>query len=1103
MTGEQLLERLLVAGTRTLEKVGGVVDARVWNPANLVWHWVNRASPQLEGAILAQIPVLCSVWRYAGFWMGEGFHLPREVTMRTAIRNVFSSVPDVVPAAAVTRALALLLRRSRPAFVFMLATALVAVLLPASVQAQTLDVRHAFTSEYGRPGPLLQTADGSLYGGTDNGGRFGLGSIFVLRPNGSGWTYSTLWEFSGGDGISAGAGLTEGGDGFLYGVTDSGGSDVYVYGRTGAGTVFRIDPVSGALTTLHRFNGSDGMFPRRLIRGSDGQFYGTTRLSMSGGFSRDGTVFRMDPSGALTTLHVFTAAEGAFPYELAQGPDGNFYGTLAAGVSSGGAVFRMTADGAVTILHRFADFAGGHTPNAGLTLGSDNKFYGTTQYGGQDGGGVIFRIDSAGAFEVLYSFRYGNGNPAGLVEGADGTFYGRTELFDFQGTFFRLDPSGSVTTLHAFTPEDGGTPISGAILRGADGAFYGSTLGGYNFTGGTAWGTVFRIDSGGSLTTLHNFAGNGGIFPAAGLLLASDGSLYGTAEWGGSGTGTVFRINPSNSFEVVHRFVTDDLDGDYPRTALIQGSDGALYGTTLGGGADPGNAGTLFRIDSLGSLTTLHSFTLAEHCGDTPIDGAHPLAGLVQDPDGSFYGTAAGGWRFNCFGGDGTIFRLDPSGALTTLHRFSGGDGRYPESALVRGADGKYYGTTTEGGTFNLGTVFRIDKLGSFTTLYSFSGTDGSWPAGGLTLGSDGQLYGTTTWGGTYDWGTVFRIDEFGSLTTLHSFSGDDGGGLLAPLLQIGSSFYGTTSEGGAHGYGTIFKIGAGGSLTTLHHFAGSDGARPMGQLTWGSDGRLYGTASRGGPYGFGVVFALTLPPNTPTGSNVAVEDTDTPNTVKIVFDTVSAAGSTTVTPIDPATAGDVPGGFALLGSVAYQISTTAVFSGPITIAFVVPGAISEADFDDLIVLHNENGVLVDVTATSPARHYATRTIYATTGSFSPFYIARKGPRVSVLFDQTKAHRAGSTVPVKVALLNKTNVNISSTSIPLTVKNLIRVGANSTSPVIDAGQANADGTFRYDERLRGYIFNLSTKGLQPGRWVLSFYAGLDRSFEYLISFEVK
>lgn len=242
----------------------------------------------------------------------------------------------------------------------------------------------------------------------------------------------------------------------------------------------------------------------------------------------------------------------------------------------------------------------------------------------------------------------------------------------------------------------------------------------------------------------------------------------------------------------------------------------------------------------------------------------------------------------------------------------------------------------------------------------------------------------------------------------------------------------------------------------------------------------------------------------TPVGVNQTVVLSNT----TLTFAEVTAGGITTVAPIDPATAGEVPGGFAVSNSVAYEIHTTASFTGSVTLGFIVPAPISEADFNSLSILHSVNGTLVDVTATTPARNYASRTIYATTTSFSPFYLARSGPHIKALFDQTKAHKSGSTVPIELALLDVNNRNISSAGIVLTPRSLMRVSGNSSIPLVDDGDGDADDTFRFrnemeDDHGKGYVFNLKTKGFARGSYILSFYAGNNHSFFYTVKFELK
>jgi uncharacterized repeat protein (TIGR03803 family) len=358
----------------------------------------------------------------------------------------------------------------------------------------------------------------------------------------------------------------------------------------------------------------------------------------------------------------------------------------------------------------------------------------------------------------------------------------------------------TLTTLHSFNGGNGRSP-EGALVQGSDGNFYGTTpLGGPH-----SKGTAFKIDATGSLTTLHSFSGSpgDGAVPVAGLVQGSDGNFYGTTTSGGTFfQGTVFRMTPSGAITVLHSFNSFFGEGAVPFAGLVQGSDGNFYGTTAFGGAH--FKGTVFKIDATGNLTTLHSFS------GSPSEGATPVAALVQGSDGNFYGTtASGGQHFQ-----GTVFRITQGGALTVLHSFSGfpSEGAVPFAGLVQGNDGNFYGTTALGGTHSKGTVFNIDATGSLTTLHSFSGSpsEGANPVAGLVQGSDGNFYGTTALGGTHSRGTVFNIGATGSLTTLHSFSGSPGEGALpfAALVQgSDGNFYGTTALGGAHGVGTVFKL--------------------------------------------------------------------------------------------------------------------------------------------------------------------------------------------------------------------------------------------------------------------------------------------------------
>jgi uncharacterized repeat protein (TIGR03803 family) len=962
---------------------------------------------------------------------------------------------------------------------------LVAIGRPESARAQSYEILHSFNADAGWPNALLYTADGRIYGTTQLGGALAHGSVFVLTPNGIGFDFSTVWEFSGGDGGFPLDGVIQGSDGNFYGTTSQGGAN-------GGGTVFRISP-SGALTTLHNFAGSDGRRPGAgLVQGADGNFYGTTSDGGANGF---GTVYRIDNAGSFTVVHSFVGCEESAT-RLVQATDGYLYWSGSRNGCSHGAVFRIDTAGTVTTLYNFStswDGPDGFYPSQ-IIQGNDGAFYGTSQ-GGVLGGGTIFRIDGSGSLTVLHNFRTDEPAPSsGLAQGSDGSFYGVTK-----GGFsvFRLDGAGAFTTLHVFNDSEGKFLFSGVIV-GGDGSLYGSaSRGGPNLIG-----TVFQIDRFGAFSTVHSFANAEGYYSYAGLVRGSDGRFYGTTMEGGpDDKGAFFRVDTSGLFSTLYTFNPGESDAYWydlvPDGALVEGGDSSFYGTTAGGGND--GRGTVYRVDAFGTFSVLHTFNSND-------DGA-PTAGLVAGPDGNLYGTTS----------YGTFFRIDGTGLLTTLHTFGGVES--PRGALTLGSDGSFYGTTIRGPAYGqYGSVFRVDLSGALTVLHAFSGgDDGGHPAGGLVRRIDGSVYGTTTDFFTEPYevsignGTVFRIDASGSLTTLHRFTGNDGTRPSAKLVEaIDGYLYGTTLKGGAYGCGTIFRISPTGLLTTIHHFTGDDGSTPVGALVQDTDGRFYGTTRFGGPSwnghpttGGGVVFRFTPPPNTVAGEDVPVEVLTAPNPTTLVFDNVITDGATTVTAIDPATVGDVPGGFAVSGSVAYEVHTSATFSGPITIAFVVPGPMTEAEFNTLAVLHNDNGVLVDVTASSPARNYQTRTIYAITNSLSPFYIVRAGPHISMLFDRAKAYKSGSTVPVKLRLLDSGNVNVSSPNTTLTARSLIRIGGSTATSVLDAGSANPDNTFRYDASLGGYIFNLSTKGLASGRYALSVWAGADRAFSYNIVFEVR
>jgi uncharacterized repeat protein (TIGR03803 family) len=405
--------------------------------------------------------------------------------------------------------------------------------------------------------------------------------------------------------------------------------------------LFCATPLSAqTITRLHSFSGPDGADPTAgLVQTTDGNLYGTTN---SGGPYNDnnvcypkdigcGTIFRMTPSGTLTTVYSFCAqsncSDGANPQAgLVQAGDGNLYGTTyAGGAVGGGTVFRISLSGELTTIYNFCSQPAcedGAYPVSGLIQARDGELYGTAEQGG---------FDAANS-------------------PCDVSFFGC-------GTVFKITLTGTMATLYTFCSQpscvDGANP-AGGLIQAADGNFYGTTIGGGsagNVCDGNfqlpGCGTVFRLSAAGALTTLYSFCSQtncaDGTAPRASLVQASDGDFYGTTWQGGDnsqcpspGCGTVFLITPTGTLTTLHRF-TGQSDGGNPQAPLIQATDGSFYGTTA--------ADTVFKITPKGSVTT---YPLTE------TNGLDPEAAVVQDTLGSFYGTASAGGTDE----DGTVFAL-------------------------------------------------------------------------------------------------------------------------------------------------------------------------------------------------------------------------------------------------------------------------------------------------------------------------------------------------------------------------------------------------------------------------------------------------------------
>ena len=291
--------------------------------------------------------------------------------------------------------------------------------------------------------------------------------------------------------------------------------------------------------------------------------------------------------------------------------------------------------------------------------------------------------------------------------------------------------------------------MSGLTLA-KDGNLYGTTYGAAGCTGsGAGCGVLFRISLSGEYQRLFTFSGTEGGLPQAGVIQAKDGLLYGTTTKGGYDGryvygGTVYKVRPGSTQPAyVHLFTR--TDGVAPSCDLIQGQDGALYGTAFAGAT---GTGSVFRLTTGGAFTLLHTFAVA--------DGAYPIAGLTPAADGTMYGTTSSGGQYNL----GVVYKITPAGVFSIIHTFTLTEGGKPYGNLLLANDGNLYGTANQGGR-NYGTVFKLTPAGSLTVLHTFGEItgDGAYPTAGLIQASDGRLYGTTKSGGPQNKGTVFRLD--------------------------------------------------------------------------------------------------------------------------------------------------------------------------------------------------------------------------------------------------------------------------------------------------------------------------------------------------------
>ncbi len=487
------------------------------------------------------------------------------------------------------------------------------------------------------------------------------------------------------------------------------------------------------------------------------------------------------------------------------------------------------------------------------------QLWGMTQGGGQSGGGSVFKTDAYGNNEIVepgFFVKVNGANPAmtNLLQASDGMLYGMTSGggVNNMGVVFQFDPLTSAYTVKLdFAGTANGSNPQGSLIQASDGLFYGMT-----YEGGAAnFGVLFQFDPVSSLCTKKiDFDGTStGSNPQGTLMQASDGFLYGMTNSGGANNeGVLFRFDPVTSSLTDLMDFSGTANGSFPQSALTQAPNGMLYGTTSQGGTK--GFGVLFQFDPVAlSCTKMLDFT-----GNA--NGSSPIGSLILATDAKLYGTTFQGG----VNGYGTLFQFDPavSGFSKLLDLTGHTNGDFPMGSLIQAPDGKFYGTTYQGGLNGFGVLFQFDAAtSSYSNKLDFDrSTNGSNPQAGLTLAADGNLYGMTNAGGVANMGVLFQYVTSSSgfvkkLDFDYAVTGNNPYGSLVKAAD--GKLYGLAYGGGASNMGVLFQLDpANSTYAKMFDFDGAaSGSSPQGSLVQASDGNLYGMTYGGGANGMGILF--------------------------------------------------------------------------------------------------------------------------------------------------------------------------------------------------------------------------------------------------------
>jgi uncharacterized repeat protein (TIGR03803 family) len=733
-------------------------------------------------------------------------------------------------------------------------------------------------------GTLVQAGDGKLYGMTHEGGTNGTGVIFSFDPLSV--IYTKLRDLDSYNGAGPYGSLIQAIDGKLYGMTHEGGSN-------GLGVIFNFDPSISIYSKLKDFEGNDGSAPYgNLMQASDGRLYGMTH---EGGSRNLGVIFSFDPSSSrYTKLKDYNGANGASPYygsafiqvkecdtftTYYSDADGDGYGNLADSTRAcsqpAGYVTSNTDcnDTNPAIYPGAAEVCNGIDDNCNGQVDEGLVF--TTYYADADADGY-----GTGAGQLLcnnpgsdYSSMAGDcddtrgsihpGAPEICGNGMDDNCNGqvdencpnisRAALFGVTagggtkggGAIIKFKPATNDLTVLKSFESIAYDPANGKLLQASDGKLYGMTAQG----GSSDVGVIFSFNPlDGTYTKLKDFDNANGANPRGGLILASDGKMYGmTSSGGSSGNGVIFSYDQSTS--VYTKLVDFDYaNGGNPRGSLIQAKDGKLYGMTYSGGI--GRFGVIFSFDPSSSTY----IKLKDFDG---TNGGFSFGSLIQSRDGKMYGLASQGGSNDL----GVIFSFDPATSnYTKLKDLDESTGTHPNGSLMQASNGELYGMTIAGGRSgdDAGTIFSFNpNTSTFTVLVDFDVSNGAHADGNLMQESDGKIYGMASQGGSTNGGVIFSFDISTSTYTKLKDFGNDSNPRGELMEATNGKLYGIL----AGGRGVIFSFDPSDkNYTNLKDFStNEDGFVASAGLIQASNGKLYGTTILGGDSGVGVIFSYNL----------------------------------------------------------------------------------------------------------------------------------------------------------------------------------------------------------------------------------------------------